>query len=250
MHAAFHVGLLRHRPEPAVVVEGRRHRHRRRFLAARLVEAHADADDAQFAQAAVAHQFARLAEGEKWLFRTLLRTGLQNHLFRAHGLPQRDGFVDAVGDGLLHVEVLARQGRLHGDERVPVVGRADDHGVDLRPREDLVEIVAGFHVHVRFALLLVELHDGLPRDANPSGIEVAHGHHPGQRVGQGALEVAGAHATAADMREVDAPVGRGGAVGRAAEEARQHDQAGAAEEGVFDEGATGEVVHNKIRGWR
>ena len=72
-------------------------------MAAGLVEADADFNRLQFSDATVSHGLTRGAETHPGMLGTLLRTGLHNHLLRAHGGPQRDGLGDVVSLSLIHI---------------------------------------------------------------------------------------------------------------------------------------------------
>ena len=51
--------------------------------------------------------------------------------------------LDAVGQRLLAIDVLAGLAGQDGDDRVPVVGRGDDDRVDVLAIEDLAEVAVG-----------------------------------------------------------------------------------------------------------
>ena len=106
----------------------------------------------QLADAPVAHGLARLAKTAPRPLRTLLRAGLQNNFLCLHRPPQADGLGDAVCDRLLHINVLARNGRLNGDQRVRMIRHAHHDRVNFRRREHFTIIVEDFHVHTGFAL--------------------------------------------------------------------------------------------------
>src|SRR5215813_10760511 len=61
----------------------------------------------------------------------LLRADLDNAVVFARRLNHLATFVYGARDGLLHVYVLARLTGHHGLQRVPVVGRGDDHRVNV-----------------------------------------------------------------------------------------------------------------------
>ena len=58
-----------------------------------------------------------------------------------HRLDHRPALADRQALGLLAIHVLAVLAGLDGDDRVPVVRRADQHGVDVRTGQQLAEIV-------------------------------------------------------------------------------------------------------------
>jgi len=87
----------------------------------------------------------------------------------AHGLDDRETFVDLVRHRLLHVNILARLAGPDGLQSMPMVGRGDGDGVDGLVVENLAHILealrrllpAGFHAlyetgHVR----LVDIRNG------------------------------------------------------------------------------------------
>ena len=89
------------------------------------------------ADAARADQFAGRAE---LVVGALLRAGLHDALVLACGGDHRAAFGDGVRQRLFAVDVLARLARAHGLQGVPMVGRADDHGVDVLAFEQLAEV--------------------------------------------------------------------------------------------------------------
>ena len=95
---------------------------------------------------------------------------------------------DLLHHGLLAVDVLAGVQRVDGDARVPVVGRGDDHGVDVLARQHLAivargeEVVAADFLGARQAAV----------------VDVADGHQFDAGEGQRVVGVAGAHAAGAD----------------------------------------------------
>ncbi len=69
------------------------------------------------------------------------RRGLRAHLEHALGLLHRRrellGLLDGVAHRLLDVDILTVIHRLHCNLSVPMVGRRNEHGVDIGPAEDL-----------------------------------------------------------------------------------------------------------------
>ena len=64
---------------------------------------------------------------------------------------------------LLHVGVFLRPGSRDGNRHVPVVGRGDDHGVDIAAGQQLAEIAVGLaldHSRVGLAAVFVGVGDG------------------------------------------------------------------------------------------
>jgi len=92
------------------------------FFSAGLVEADADLDRPQLADATVAHGLAR---GREKLFHgrseRCCEPVCQNNFLRLNRFPQCDGFRDVVSDGLLDVDVFASNRRLDGNERVRMI---------------------------------------------------------------------------------------------------------------------------------
>ena len=104
------------------------------------------------------------------------------------GHPPR--FLDAPGQGLLAIDVLAQVHRRQADRSVHVVGNAHDHRVDLPVhRVEQLAVVAE-------PLGLGELLEGL---GSALVVHVAEGH---DVLGRDLLEVLGPLATAADDRQV------------------------------------------------
>src|SRR5262249_49710644 len=104
--------------------------------------AHADAYGLQFADAAVAHALGGQAEHSTELA-ALLAAGLEDYLrllYRVHDGP---ALGDIVGERLLAIDVLAGAGGLDARDRVPVVRRGDDHGVDVLASQHVAEVVEG-----------------------------------------------------------------------------------------------------------
>ena len=61
-------------------------------------------------------------------------------LYRRAAVDHPAAFADEERQRLLDVHVLARRAGHHGHERVPVVGRRDDHGVNVFVVEQLAEV--------------------------------------------------------------------------------------------------------------
>ena len=122
--------------EPRVISQVRRHRHHR-FVPARRIAGKADVDRFQFADAAVPDQFCGIPELRR---RALLAANLKN----APGCVDRVAQLPSLGDGqrggLLQVHVLAGAHGGYCDQRVPVIRRADDDGVDVAIGEQLAVV--------------------------------------------------------------------------------------------------------------
>ena len=95
------------------------------------------ADQGHLAETAGEDLLARLREV---LPTALLQPDLHHALGIAHGGDQPRAFLDGVGDRLLAVDVFAGAHRRDGDGHVPMVGRADHHGVDILTVENLAVV--------------------------------------------------------------------------------------------------------------
>ena len=90
------------------------------------------------ADAAVLHELDRLAHGGP---AAVHRAGLHDLVVGARGVRHQAAFQDGVRGRLLDVDVLAGLERPDGGERVPVVRRGDDDGVDVLVVEHAPEIL-------------------------------------------------------------------------------------------------------------
>ena len=99
-----------------------------------------DVDGVDAPEHTVAHEFDGGAELRRG---ALLGTGLEHTFGVAHGLHHGDGLVDIVGQRFFAIHILARAHGGDGDEGVPVVGRGDEHRVDVGAREQLAKIIVG-----------------------------------------------------------------------------------------------------------
>ena len=136
MDALLDVILLGRLAQPEIIIQlGRRALHLERpalwiFTNARL-------DGQLLAQAAVAHDFAGQPEVQ---VRALLAADLEDALGLPCHLEQGLALVDGQGERLLAIHVLAAPQGGDGGQRVPVVGRGDDHGVDVFAGAKLAEV--------------------------------------------------------------------------------------------------------------
>ena len=129
-------------------------------------------------------------------------------------------FPHVVGDGLLHVHVLARLAGPDGHQRVPVVGCRDGHRIHVLALEQRADIHVLRHLDARGRQLLgPTVQDGV--------VDVAERHHPHAGDLPEHLEVVIAFAAHANHRHPDGIVGtqRGGRCGPR-EEAGGRDAAG------------------------
>src|SRR6266568_6060833 len=103
--------------------------------------------------------------------------GLEYPLFLANRFDHRPRFMNRLAQRLLAVDVLARSGGGGRDQRVPMVGRRDDHRIDVFSRQQLAEVVVRRAAFVRaIGLFGVEILDLFLCVFAPAGIHVAHGH--------------------------------------------------------------------------
>src|SRR5262249_6265522 len=97
-------------------------------------------DHVQLADDARPVQLPRLGVGDR---ADALAADLQDAPGLLHRGDDAEAFVDLLDHGLLDVDVLARFHRIGGDARVPVIRRADDHRLDVRPCEHLAIVARG-----------------------------------------------------------------------------------------------------------
>ena len=121
------------------------------------------------------------------------------------------GLEDGVGEGFFAVDVLAGGGGGHGDEGVPVVGRGDDDGIDVRARQEFAEIVVdGAALEFGAGLSgVVLLHDA-PVVLAPGGVHIADRNDPGVGELEEAVHEAPGLDSAPDEPEPDGVVGADG----------------------------------------
>jgi hypothetical protein len=148
-----------------------------------------------------------------------LRAGLEDPFRLANRLVQGLAPGDGEAAGLLAVDVLARSRRQDRGRGVPAVAGGDEHGVDVAPGQQLVEVAVGRAVLV----LVMPVHELLTRVA-AAGLHVANRQavHVGQP--EHRLEVVGAARADPDDAEGDAP--GGGDLAVATERGRGHEQGG------------------------
>ena len=73
----------------------------------------------------------------------VLRADLQDLLVGVDHATQVQRVLDPHRQGLLDVDVLARHDRVDRHRHVPVLGRGDEHGVDVLARQELVVVAIG-----------------------------------------------------------------------------------------------------------
>ena len=109
----------------------------------------------------------------------------------------RRAIVDMLHHGLFAIDIFAGLHGVDGDLAVPVIGRADDDGIDIFASEDLFVILSGEDVravdflHVREAPV----------------VAIAGGYQFGEPGGYGGMRIALPHAAAANEGDLDFVVG-------------------------------------------
>ena len=127
--------------------------------------------------------------------RTLLRADLDDALMLARGVDHRAAFLDGDRGRLFDVDVLAGGAGHHGLQRVPVIGRAEDDGVDRLVVDDAPEIGDALRLRRgRRGLVEIRLVDVAHRDDVDVGEPLMVAHH------------ADALPARADQRDADAIV--------------------------------------------
>ena len=153
------------------------------------LKAHFDGLD--LAETSLAHERARLLELDG---RTLLRAEQELAVRLLDRVGEETPLADREGGGLLHIDVLAGERGLDRNLRVPVVGRGDRDDVDVRARDEVVE-VARAHDGVGGSLVVAR---------KTAGVKVARRDDPRA---VGLHESGGVHrapdASASDLRHVE-----------------------------------------------
>ena len=103
--------------------------------------AHVGLHQRYLAQTSLANNIGRMDELSH---RTLHAAHLKYTVVLTHGLHQLLTLIDRERQGLLKIYVLARTARGDGDDGMLVVGRGDNHGVDILTGQNL--LVADIHV--------------------------------------------------------------------------------------------------------
>ena len=136
--------------------------------------ADADIDILDFADAAVADEFAG---GAEFAGGTLHGAELKDALIAANGVNHGAAFRDGVSHGLLTVDIFPGVGGGDGDEGMPVVRGGDNDCIDVFVLKDLPEICIGrtFFIGARgFFCFVVDL-DSLFGVVPTGGVNVANG---------------------------------------------------------------------------
>src|SRR6266542_1688482 len=123
-----------------------------------------------------------------------------------HGVAQRAPLGDGERGGLLQVDVLACLDRRYGDGCMPMIRRADHHGVDILAGEELAVVaVPGYAVVRLAALLAVVTVDQRLGISDAFAVEIADGDNPGRVVFPQPRQIVRArNAPVADGADVDA----------------------------------------------
>src|SRR5207248_1412722 len=134
-HPERGVGLELHGPDPALVVQLGRHV----VVLVQLVQvANLAVDLFKFSAPGIDRVYLAdrsrpdpLARAPNGCAGVALVAELRHYLILARGRHEGAYLVDAVGERLFAIDVLAALHGFHGDDRVAVVGRANDDAVDL-----------------------------------------------------------------------------------------------------------------------
>src|SRR5262249_49931174 len=133
-------------------------------------------DSLQTSDASVAYQLGGIAELRR---RPLLTADLEDAPGAVHGIAERAALADRERGRLLQIDVLARLHRVDSNDRVPVIGGADDHCVDVGTWEQLAIIAVRRDAVVGLAGLLgVVAVDELFGILHAVGVEIAGRHDP------------------------------------------------------------------------
>ena len=139
-----------------------------------VVAAHIDLQLVDLAQFPFAGQVGRMDE---FLAGALLGAHLQDAVVLAHGLHQLLSLIDGEGGGLLQVDILAGLAGGDGHHGVLVVGRGDDHGVDVRTGQQVLVVLIHIHLHLALSLGAVVVFYALGKAVALHIVHVAAGHH-------------------------------------------------------------------------
>ena len=129
----------------------------------------------------------------------LLRAPLEDDAVFLHRFTQCQAFGQRDAERLLAVHVLPAARRLDANQRMPAFPGGDDHGIDVRPRQQLAKI--GMRGAFRIAILLIDralsAFEGLRTD-------IGDGEDPDVRHLEESANVAAAHPPDADVPDRDA----------------------------------------------
>ncbi len=161
-----------------------------------------DMDRQHLSDPPAADQFAGEAEVA---LAALLAAGLKHAAVSSHRRDHVPGLADRQRQRLLAVDVLAGPGRRARDDRVPVVGRGNQDGVDVLSLQQTLELVVLVAALERAGLPIggVLLLDLLLRIAALDGVDVADGDHLDLLVIEEAAKMAAAHVSDPDESDRD-----------------------------------------------
>ena len=169
---------------------------------------------------------------------TLLRADLHNALVLILRGDDRGAFAQFVRQRLLDIHVLSRRTRIHGERHVQMVGRSDDHRIDVASREQVVVILRSRRIRIR--QFFAGFHILIPNVADSRN---AHARDLFERVHQLLAATSGADAT-----DVQRFIGR--KTSRRGPVACEHQTRGQAD--LFDEFAAAGIAHRRslVEYWR
>ncbi len=191
-----------------------------------------------FAEHTALRKAYRLAER---LFAALLRARLEHDpacVDRIHNLLP---LFDRESQGLFAVDVLARARREHRNNRVPVVGRYDEHRVDRFVGEEISEVLVGFDRY-RFAPALVVAFDSVFVVCNAFVLDIADCGDAYGLVGEKSADVPAHHLAETDKPHIDFVVRRP----RRKESVRKEERRGGGNADVFQKTASFHMVVNFV----
>ena len=125
---------------------------------------------------AVTHQFAGRA---KFAHGPLHAANLENSIIGAGGLHHRPAFQHGMRHGFLAINILARPGRRDGHERMPMIRRGNDDGINILPRQQIAEILVGVAAFIRapVGVFGVGGFHRLFRQIQPGAVHIAYRQH-------------------------------------------------------------------------
>src|SRR3569833_2997068 len=129
--------------EPGIILQVRRNR-LLWIIRGRGINGQSDLNTAYLPYAAGADQLTRETELGG---RALLAANLHDASRPGDEITQQDSFPHSHRERLLDIYVLARENRRGNDLRVPVIGRADDHRIEVRVFQPLS--IVGIHMNIR-----------------------------------------------------------------------------------------------------
>lgn len=169
-------------------------------------DADADVDAEERADAALAYEVNGLAEAAV-VFGALLAAGLKDDAVLADRFDGEAAFGEGERERFFAVDVFLRRGGIEDHVDVPVVGRGDDDGVDIRAGEEFVVVFGGGDAGSRArGVGVVRVGGGFGVGA-AGGIDIAHTDDLNARVLKGPIEVAAILDSHADEAEAQASVG-------------------------------------------